>query len=215
MDIVTLNDVRAHLRYPATSTADDIALQGFISAATDVIRAECGDVVPTKYDEFHSGGDYVIYLRHHPVLSVDNVEEGWGYFNFELDYQQVNTVPAGSVYAYSIDSPLIGAISRRSAGNVSIPFVPGQKNIHVQYTAGRQPIPGAIRLAALELIAHWWQSSQLRSSATSGGGFARYDAVEGEQFTRGTETGLVNLNVGVPYRILELLRPYRHVPFIG
>lgn len=211
---VSLADVRAHLRYPAANTNDDIALQGFISAADEVIRSECGDVVPTNYDEYYNGGDYTIYLRHRPVLEVNNVEEGWGYFNYELDFQQMNTVPAGNMFAYSLDAPIIGAISRRSAGNVQIQFVPGTKNVRVEYTAGRSPIPGSIRLAALELIAHWWQSSQLRTAA-AGGNFASYDAVEGEHFTRATETGLVNINIGVPYRILELLKPHRHVPYIG
>lgn len=213
-DVVTLADVRTHLRYPATSTADDVALQGFIAAADDVIKAECGDVVPTTYDEYYNGGDYVIYLRHRPVLEVVNVEEGWGYYNWELDYQQVNTVPAGAMFAYSIDSHQVGAVSRRSAGNVQIPFVPGQKNIRIQYVAGRNPIPGAIRLAALELIAHWWQSSQLRTTASSAG-FTAYDATEGQQFTRDNDSGLVNINVGVPFRVLELLKPHRRPPIIG
>lgn len=213
-DIVSLADVRAHLRYPATNTADDIAIQGFIAAADDVIRAECGEVVPRRCDEYHDGGNYVLYLRHRPVLEVVNVEEGWGWWNWELDYQQVNSVPAGALFAYSVDSPEIGAVSRRSAGNVPIPFVPGMKNIRVTYMAGRPMVPGAIRLAALELIAHWWQQSQQRSTVSSAG-FTAYDAVEGERATRETETGMINMNVGVPFRILEMLRPYRHIPFMG
>ena len=203
---MTLADVKSHLRYPQTYTTDDLALNGFIQAANDIIRQECGDVVPTKYDETYDGGDLVVYLRHRPVLSIDNVEEGWGWFNFELDYQQVNTVPAGSVYAYSIDSPESGGLSRRSAGNVNIPFVWGVKNIRIIYTAGRATVPGAIRLAALELIAHWWQGSQLRSTANNAG-FQAFDTVEGERYTRAPDE--ININAGVPYRVLELLKPYR------
>src|ERR1700734_1811598 len=151
--IVSLTDIRAHLRYSATDTIDDVALMGFIEAADDVVRSECDDILPTFYDEYYDGGAYVIYLMHRPLLRVINVEEGWGWQNHELDYQQVNTIPASSIYAYSVDARLIAGISRRSAGNVNIPFVRGVRNIRVQYTAGRESVPAAVRLFTLELIA--------------------------------------------------------------
>lgn len=211
-DLVTLVDVKMHLRIPPTNVSEDYALMGFIYAAEDVIRTECGDVMPRHFDESYDGGNTVIYLRHRPVLSIENVEEGWGWFNYELDYQQVNTVPAASMFAYSIDSPEAGAITRRSAGNVVIPFVPGTKNVRIVYTAGRHYIPGAIRLATLELVAHWFQSSQLRAGANNASEQA-YDAVEGERYSRGYDTA--GINYGVPFRILELLKPFRRLPVIG
>lgn len=212
-DLVTLIDTKQHLRIPITNTAEDYALQGFIYAAEDVIRSECGDIMPRHYDETYDGGNIVIYLRHRPVLTVENIEEGWGWFNFELDYQQVNTQPAASMFAYSLDSPEAGSVSRRSAGNVVIPFVSGVKNIRITYTAGRNQIPGSVRLATLELIAHWFQSSQLRATANNAGATA-YDAVEGERYSRGG-TDINGINYGVPYRILELLKPFRRLPIIG
>jgi delta 1-pyrroline-5-carboxylate dehydrogenase len=71
------------------------------------------------------------------------------------------------MFAYSIDSPESGGISRRSAGNVVIPFVAGLKNIKINYTAGLAAVPWSVRLAALEIIAHWWQNSQMRAMANS------------------------------------------------
>jgi hypothetical protein len=210
-DIVSLQDVKTHLRYTPTDTVDDVALQGFIHAANDVVQTECGDILPATYDENHDGGSYVIYLRHTPVLSIDNVEEGWGWWNWELDYQQVNTVPAGALYAYSLDMPTIGAISRRSAGNVQIPFVPGTKNIRVQYTAGRDTVPGAVRLFALELIAYWWRISQQRAMQTAAS-TTQYQQVN-EDFTR--SQGITSINLGIPAGLLEVLKPYRHTPYIG
>lgn len=210
-DVVTLQDVKAHLRMSQTDTTDDMALMGFISAVDDVIETECDVVLPQHYDEYYDGGNYWVYLRHRPILSVEGVEEGWGWFNYELDYVQVNTVPAGSMYAYSIDAPEIGGITRRSAGNVLIPFVPGIKNIHVWYTAGRTDIPGSLRLAALEIIAHWYQNGQLRSMANSSG-YSSYDAMNTD-WTRAT--GMTSVNAGLPYRVLELLKRYRRVPIIG
>lgn len=210
-DIVTLQDVKAHLRINMADVTNDMALMGFIAAVDDVISTECDDILPHHYDEYYDGGSYWIYLRHRPLLSVQNVEEGWGWFNYELDYQQVNTVPAGSMFAYSIDAPGISGITRRSAGNVMIPFVPGTKNIHIQYTAGRADIPPSVRLAALEIIAHWWQNSQLRSMASSQS-YTSYDQLN-EDWTRAT--GITSINSGLPFRVLELLKRHRRVPIIG
>ena len=210
-DVVSLLDAKNHLRIPPTDTSNDLALMGFIAASDDVIEAECGIIMPKHFDELHDGGSPVVYVRNRPILSVEQVQEGWGWLNYTLDYQQVNTVPAGDMFAYSIDSPAAGAISRRSAGNVSIPFVPGRKNIRVWYTAGRSSVPGSVRLAALELIAHWWQNSQLRAMAGSQL-YQSYDQVN-EDFTRAS--GVSSINSGLPYRVVELLKRHRRLPIIG
>ncbi len=187
--IITLAEARAHLRYPPGNTEDDQAIEGFISAAEDVVQTECGDIIPHEYDENQNGGNRSLYTYHKPILAVSNVEEGWGWVNYELDYVQVNS-PAGSVqsmYAYSIDDSDAGLITRRSAGNIAIPFFPGVDNIRVIYTAGRQEVPGAIRLFCLELVAYWWQGSQQRRSGaqaiSSTYGFAMAD----ERVTSGAQ----------------------------
>lgn len=216
-NIVTLEQVKTHLRYPNPSQpgGDDVALQWFIAAADEVIEFECEDILPHSHDEFYDGGNYSIHLRHLPLLQVQNVEEGWGWINYELDYVEVNSPPdVTSMFAYSIESYPNGEISRRSAGNVQIPFRPGDGNIHIQYTSGKSAVPGVIFLAELELIAHWWQNSQMRAAALAGTNVA-YDAVAGTVYTRDTETGDQNLNIGVPYRILEMIKSQRHMPFFA
>ncbi len=210
-DVVTLVNLKAYLRIPPTDVSNDMALLGFIAAADDVLEAECGVIMPKHYDEYYDGGNYVIYLRHKPVISVEGVEEGWGWWNWELDYQQSNTVPAGLMFAYSIDSPHAGGISRRSAGNVSIPFVPGRKNIRVWYTAGREVVPPSVQLAAMELIAHWWQNTQLRAMANSST-YTNYDQIN-QDWTRAT--GITSMNYGLPNRVIELLKRHRRIPIIG
>jgi hypothetical protein len=86
----------------------------------------------------------------------------------------------------------------------------GEDNIRVTYTAGRAVTPPVIYLAVLELINHWWQNSQQRNIGVNGG---QYDSVGETEFTRAT--GLTSINQGVPYRILELIKPYRRFPVIG
>jgi hypothetical protein len=212
-NIVTLDQVREHLRYPAADTIDDNALLLHIAAADEVMRKECGDNVPTQYIESYDGGDTSIYLYHTPVLSVENVEEGWGWINYELDYIQVNTPPGLiSMFAYSLDIPGGGKISRRTAGNINIPFMRGERNIKVVYTAGRSPVPPVIVLAELELIAHWWQNSQQRAAA--GITATSFDSTN-QDFPRSGAALFTPINQGVPYRILEMIKVYRAMPIIG
>ena len=215
-NIVSLTDVKTHLRYPnpMQPSPDDPAIQKFINAADEVIKFECDDILPKLYSEYYDGGDFSVFLRHLPLLSIENVEEGWGWTNFELDYVEVNSPPPYSLFAYSIDDYPNGEISRRSAGNVQIPFRPGQSNIYVQYRAGEQEIPGNIILAELELVAHFWQNSQLRAMTVAGANLA-YDVVTGAAYSRDTESGVQNVNIGVPIRILELLKAHRHRPIIA
>lgn len=211
--IISLSDLRSYLRMPTTFTMDDAILTNIlIPAVGDVIDRETGINVPKQYDEYYDGGDANIYLRNIPLLSVQLVEEGWGWINYTLDQVEVNSQPAGSMFAYSIDSQESAQISRRSAGNVLVPFVNGSSNIHVTYTAGRQNIPETIYLAALDLCAHWYQNSLQRSMGT--GTAAGYDYVN-QDFPRSGSDIYTSINQGVPYRILEMLKPYRREPFIG
>lgn len=216
-NIVSLQEVKEHLRYPNPSapTPDDSGLQRFITAADECIEFECDEILPKLFNETHDGGKTKIFVRHRPILEVLNLEEGWGWINFELDFVPVNSpAQVNSMYAYSIDNAQTGEITRRSAGNVVIPFVPGDDNIAITYRAGEGRIPGTIVLAELELIAHWWQNSQLRGVSMSGANMG-YDTVTGALYTRDTETGVQNLNVGVPYRILEMIKSHRRLPIIA
>lgn len=215
-NIVTLQQVKTYLRYPAGEisgpSADDTALQWFIEAADQVIQAECDAILPKLYDEMYDGGEVMVFLRHYPVLSVENVEEGWGYLNYELDYVEVNSPsPTFSMFAYSIDSYEHGEISRRTAGNVTIPFRPGDKNIHVVYRVGLEDVPGNIILAELELIRYWWSNSQYRAVALAGAN-VQYDQALGGSYTRDTATGLENAFLGIPVGMLEMIKGVHHRP---
>jgi hypothetical protein len=214
-NIVTLAEVHTYLQIPTQITNYDTVLQWLINAADKVIEFECDDILPKVISEHHDGGDFVIFLRRLPILEVLNVEEGWGWINYELDFAEVNSpAPSTSMFAYSIDSPATGQISRRSAGNVQIPFRPGTANIFVQYKVGEEAVPGDIFLAEQELIAHWFQNSQIRAVAQAGTN-VQYDSTQGALYSRDTETGNQNINIGVPFRILEMIKGHRHMPFFA
>lgn len=213
--LVSLTEMKTYLRYPTPTAVhpDDFMINEFMASATDVIRRECGDVVQTSYDEWYAGGDCQILLRHVPVYSVTQVEENWGFTNYILTAQPGDTAAsATSLWAYSLDQPRQGVITRRSVGNVMIPFVWPTRgdNIRVQYIAGRDVVPGAIRHAYMDLVAWWWQNAMQRSynqggGSPAGGGFD--SAVP--------DSAMTGYNAGVPYRILEILRGERRTPIIG
>lgn len=213
-NVVTLDEVRRHLRYPAADTQDDAALQLFMDAADQVMVKECGANVAIQYNEYYNGGNSAIFLHNAPVLSVELIEEGWGFSTFVLDYVQVDSPVVSTNFAYSIDDAETGYISRRTSGNVLIPFQAGTSNIHVVYTAGRNPIPPIIRLAELELIAHWWQGSQQRSPGAGANQFS-YDTVNQDFPRSGPAAGIIPINQGIPYRIIEMIKPYRSPPIFG
>jgi hypothetical protein len=211
-NIVTLDEVRTHLRYPITDTIDDAALQFHIEAADDALRKECGEVIPHTYDETYDGGDTTLFLNHTPILSVEGIQEGWGFANYDLDNVQSNTLNSASQYAYSIDNEETGQITRRTGGNVVIRFMPGTANIRVTYTAGRYPVPALIKLAELELIAFWWQNSQERASAqATATGFGAVD----QEIPRSGSATYTSINQGIPWRIIEMIKVYRSGPIIG
>jgi hypothetical protein len=214
--IVTLQQVRDHLRISTAYTSDDAMLTDiFIPAADDVIQRECSEMISTMRDEYYDGGDESIWLRHIPIRSVEMVEEGWGFTNYVLAYVQVNSIldnaeQVNPMFAYSVDDYENGMITRRMGGNVVVPFVPGESNIHVVYTSGVDVVPGAVILAELELINHWYQNAMQRYSGSGN----TYDAIAADYARSGADPQEMN-SFGVPERIIELLKPNRRTPIIG
>lgn len=220
--VLPLSDVRRHLRFPNPDnpSTEDAGLTGFRDAALEVVAFHCNDVVPALYDEYYDGGSDVIYLRHRPLLEVVSVIESWGPIAYECTFQPPDTGPviygsgnepsaavATNVWAYSIDDYEIGLIRRRTVANSVQCWFPGVRNIHVAYRAGRNPVPAAIRLAAKELIAHWYQNSQQRSVSLSGANI-QYDVVNDMMGVARHDGGVIWL-AGVPDRIIELLTSQR------
>ena len=210
-----LPDVRAHLRFPNPSTpsSEDAVLMRFLMAAMKVAEYHCGSIFPQTYAERYNGGDYLVFTRHIPILRVANVEEGWGWINYELDYAEVNAPPVTTgLFSYSIDNPETGQISRRTAASVQIPFRAGTDNIQIVYTAGESEVPADVNLGVLEAVAHWYQSSQLRSVAASPA-FTQFDASSGMSYSR--EPDSQPIDFALPFRIIQMFRSHSRMPIIA
>lgn len=213
--IASLTEVKTYLRMPnpASPSPDDMILQMFMNAAQVAIEKEIGFIVKkTIRAERHDGGKCELWVRNLPILYVINVEEGWGFYDWDLDDQQVNTITALSIWSYSLDDAAEGLITRRSAGNVLVPFVSGRNNIRVDYAVGRTEMPANAVLAFCEIVAHWFRTTQQRTANSAGVGY-QPSALVDTDFTRAT--GITSINMGVPMELLEMLKPDRRRPIIS
>lgn len=213
-EIASLAQVKQYLRVPNASnpSGDDATIRMLMDAAQKIIERELGHIVSkTIRAERHDGGKFEVWLRELPVLYVSNVQEGWGYYDWNLDDQEVNSIPALSIWAYSLDMPKEGLVTRRGPGNVLYPFVNGRNNIRIDYVVGRTEVPGNARLAFCELVSIWYRQSQLRTQV-GGAGEVQFNALN-QDFTRAT--GYTSINLGVPETIIEMLKDGRRRPIIG
>lgn len=189
MSIASLSEAREYLNFGADTT-HDAELQRFIDAADPVVEDIVGPVNSVQVTEWYDGGAPYIVLRHNPVISVDTVTEYSGTTAHALT---VAATPADTgTYTYTFDPD--GILYRSTTGGLSY-FFYGADNIKVVYTVGRSPVPANIKLAALELIRHLYQSTQQSGRPAFGG------ATEDQPWAPA--------GFAVPTRVIELLNPHR------
>ena len=152
MSIVTLTDAKAQLNIASTDTSEDIELQGYIDAATTAVETQLGAVVDqrTCVDQIDlPGASTSFLLRSVPVISLTSLTS--------LDGSQSWTVTAPTMH---VDGPS-GCVTVLSG-----PPVLG--SVLATYKAGVAAVPANIRLAALIIIQHLWDSENW----SAGRGFA-------------------------------------------
>lgn len=156
--ICTLDDVHSQLSIPSTDTSNDALLVRYINAATDYVNYISGTILPTVFtNEVHNGGTSRIKLFNAPILTVASVIEYVGLTAYTL----VQSERGGTInpYSYSIDNAEQGYLSRVWSGMVG-PFVGGDNNIVVTYTAGYATVPDSIWLATLQDIQVLYQQTK-------------------------------------------------------
>lgn len=207
---------------PATylSTSDDVipwlqasglnaTQSGNLQMIVDMACGWCSEFIqrpigPTQYDRRYDGwanwnGAYIM-LPFYPVLSVVSVTEYWGIAGPHVLSEATPTNQVDGfqcVYA-------TGRLNRVFPGNVQKPWFPGSRNIEVVWWAGYNPVPAQIKLATLELIAHWFRNTQQQAGRFGG---QITPATEYEP-AEGASGGMWS---GVPYRVTSLLEPFMSV----
>lgn len=200
---VTITEAKQWLQVPSGDTSKDLNLQLIIDMACQWTSNFCQrPIAPITYDRRFDGwsnwnGAY-IELPWYPVLEIESVTEYWGVAG--PHYLEEST-PTDQIDGWQCVYQT-GRLNRVFPGNVQKPWFPGSRNIEVVWTAGYNPIPADIKVATLELIAHWYRNTQQQTGRVNGGAIT--PAAEFEPAS--DQVG--GLWAGVPYRITTLLAPY-------
>jgi len=191
--VISLADAKAQLNM--SSTVNDEELRTWLGATTEIVEYFCGSMVVRPYTEVHSGGKASLALYHSPVVSVSAITEFNGTVAYNLTLQPVGS--STSAYGYSVDNPTAGIVTRRSSSSWPMPFIPGDNNVTVTYTAGRQIIPYAVQGAARLIVAHLWTTRR---------GAMPLPAASG------AETSMVpGFEYAVPIKAIELMERYERM----
>lgn len=156
-------------------------------------------IAPTGFYRRFNGwsgwnGAYV-ELPYWPVLSIVSVKEWWGISGPHLLSEQT---PNHNIDGFQLDA-LKGKIIRVFPGLVQRPWFPGSRSIEVQWVAGYNPVPADLKVATLEMIAHWWHNTQQTQRVNIRAG------------SDGADQVAAGLWSGVPLRIAELLETSQQV----
>ena len=141
-DFISLAEAKNHLKL--SSTGDDEKLRSFVSAACQMITDRRGQVSPLTV--VHEAAGRTVVLPKRPVIAVTSVEELPG----------LAAVPAADSAA-QVDGWVL------SSAEGVLTLSGSYRAVRVTYRAGRNPVPANFRLAALELTAHLWRTSQLNT----------------------------------------------------
>ena len=154
-------------------------------------------VAPTRlfrrFDGWAGWNGAHIMLPYYPVLQVNKVVEYWGLSGPHTLAEQTPE-DQGNSDVYQIE-PMTGRLTRTFMGLVQRPFFPGSRNVEVDWVAGFNPLPADIRVAALEVAAHWYRNTQ--ETPRWFGRSEEYD-----------QPGASALWPAIPNRITMLLEPY-------
>jgi len=174
--IVTLAQAKAQLNIDASDTAEDVELQGYIDAATAAVETQLGQVVDqrTVIDQLDFASSVTSFmLRSTPVISLTSIAT--------LDGSQTWSVSRPTMYVDS-GSGLVTVLSG--------PPVMG--SVLATYQAGYTAVPANIRLAALIIVQHLWETQRGTMGVQLGGDSDNYVAGRG---------------FAIPRRAIELLGP--------
>lgn len=145
--VISLSEAKDQLNITGTDDDDEIA--GMVRAVTAVCERYVGALARTVHVETHSGG-YQLVVNRIPVLSVTSVAP------------ILNGGTNQTVADLDVDSPT-GIIRRLDGAYMCGP-------LRVTYTVGRAEMPPNVRLAALIILQHLWETQRGQQGGVSFGG---------------------------------------------
>jgi hypothetical protein len=174
MALVTLDDAKKQLNITASDTSGDVELQGFVDAATAAVETQLGQVVDrrTVTEEIAAAGRVTSFLLSSvPVISLTSLVSLDGTQTWSVDPSVAHVDSASGRVTLLSGPPFIGP-------GIAI------------YQAGMTAVRANIRLAALIIIQHLWETQRGTMGVQLGGDSDNYVAGRG---------------FAVPRRAIELL----------
>lgn len=143
--IISLAEAKQALNLTDDDTYDDDELRTYVAAASVVVGMLDRSYVAESKTWKTSGGRASVVLPDSPIVSVTSIETSDGV-----------TLPA-TAYAVDEDAGIIDYLT----GCFPVPYaVPRANDIEVTYVVGDSVVPANVRLAARELVRHWFQRGQ-------------------------------------------------------
>lgn len=169
--LVSLEDAKAHLNI--TSTTHDEELRSMIEGIAGALEPYTGAVVRRTEVQVFDGGRCELLLAHTPLISVTSVVDD-------------GTTLAASDYTVNTAS---GVLTRLS-GSFPYPFRPGVQSVTVTYVAGQVSVPAKVRMAALIVLQHLWETQRPAAAGP---------------FSQGSDDFDPRYSYSIPRRALEML----------
>jgi hypothetical protein len=185
---------------PAPSTNAMMKIQLITDSTCQWAQRKLGQpLAPTGFYRRFNGwsgwnGAYIL-LPYAPVLEVVSVVEWWGTGG---PHPLAEQTPQHDIDGFQVDYKS-GKLIRAFPGLVQRPWFPSSRGIEVQWIAGWNPVPADIKIATLEMIAHWWHTTQQTQRNNIRAGTANAGEIA------------AGVWAGSPLNIITLLDSYVHV----
>lgn len=141
LPLVSLADLKAHLKDVSTSTANDDSYRATLAQATELAERYCNRALRRKtVVETHDGGGCAVILREPPVISVTTVVEN-------------GTTLTASDYTLNATAGLL----YRGSSTSSMDWYAGRQSVVVTYVAGYTNPPLVAQRAVLDIARWMWQ----------------------------------------------------------
>lgn len=199
------DDVKPWLQIDAASFQSEQALKLITDMACTWAQRYIGrPIAPKLYDRRFDGdtglGGLYLMLPYAPVLEIVSVTEWWGSSGGHVLSE---STPTNQVDGWQCEYRT-GRMTRIFPGLIPKPWFPGSASIEIAWKAGLNPIPPDIKVATLELVAHWFRNTQ-QQGALRGTGLSPANEAEPADSASGA------MWAGVPYRIENLIKPFLQV----
>lgn len=184
--LLTLQEVKYHLKVPSGTVSDDATFEMFINAASDRVASFCDRIfLQGTYTELHSGRRQNYLLpNQYPITAISEIR-----IDNSREWTNANNLVAAANYVIA---------DFQSTIQYDGSFPSGYNNIRVIYTAGYVTVPSDLKLACLWFV-EWYYRHRAREDMGK------------TSMSKGDES--IGILAETPKMIKEILMDYKRCEF--